>query len=113
MLKKINRLTKDKDFDSVFKKGKSSYDKIVGVKVVLNGLKYNRFGILVSTKISKKAVERNKIKRQIRETIRLRSENIKNGHDCVIISLGGILDKKYEDIEKSIDTHFKKLKLYK
>lgn len=113
MLKKINRLTKDKEFDHAFKKGRSSYDKIVGVKAVANDLEINRFGVLISVKVSKKAVIRNKIKRQIREIIRLEMDKLKPGRDCVIICLPGIADKKYEEIKKSILWHFKKLGMYK
>ena len=35
-----------------------------------NGFLLNRFGIIVSKKISKKAVERNRLKRQFREAIK-------------------------------------------
>lgn len=117
MLKKINRLTKDKDFNNVFNPptggGRSGYDKTIGIKVASNNLEHNRFGILISTKVSKKAVERNKIKRQIRETIRLQQEKLKQGHDCVVICLPDIVGKTYKEIEGSINKQFKKLKLYK
>jgi ribonuclease P protein component len=112
MLKKVNRLTKDKEFNNVFKIGKSSYDKITGVRVVANRLNYNRFGILIGAKTSKRATERNKIKRQIREIIRLRLDRMRTGFDCIIIGLTEIVDKNHKEIEKSIDGHFKKLGLY-
>lgn len=113
MLKKINRLTKNKEFDYTFKKGRSSYDKTVGIKAVENDLKINRFGILISVKVSKKAVIRNKIKRQIREVIRLEMDKLKSGYDCVIITLPGIISKEYGEIEQSIKGHFKKLGMYR
>ena len=113
MLKKQNQLTKDKEFDNVFKNGKSSYDKALGVKVMANKLNDSRFGILVSTKISKKAVERNRLKRQIREVIRLSLNEIKPGYDFIIITLPSVLGKTSQEITKSIHNHFKKLKLYK
>lgn len=113
MLKKINRLTKDKDFNNVFKNNNSSYDKIIGVKIVVNKLGYCRFGILVSNKVSKEAVERNRIKRKIREIIQPKLLLFKQGYDCVIITLPQILNKKYQEIEESINKHFKKLRLYK
>ena len=113
MLKKQNQLTKDKEFDNVFKNGKSSYDNIIGIKIITNNLDKSRFGILVSTKISKKAVERNRIKRQIREVIRLNLEAIKPGYDLIIITLVPILGKNSQEIAKSIQTHFKKFKFYK
>ncbi len=112
MLNKINRLTKDKDFDNVFKNGKSSYDKLIGVKAIQNQLENSRFGILISTKVSKKAVERNKIKRQIREIIRLQPDKIKFGYDIVIITLPAVLGKSYQEIKGSINCHFKRLGLY-
>ena len=112
MLKTINRLTKDKDFSNVFDNGRSSFNKIIGVKTAANQQTSSRFGILVGVKVSKKAVERNKIKRQIREIIRLKLNEIKSGYDIIIITLPAVLNKNYQDIEQSINRHFKKLGLY-
>jgi len=112
MLKKINILRKDKDFNNVFQGGKASYDKIIGIKIIANQLKNSRFGILVGNKVSKKAVERNKIKRQIREIIRLQLDKIKPGFDVLVISLPAILGKDYQKIKQSLDGHFRKLGLY-
>lgn len=117
MLKKENRLTKDKEFNNVFKPQtgwrKSSFDKIMGVKAVLNKTGHNRFGILISVKVNKKAVIRNKIKRQIREIIKAQANKTKQGYDCVIICLPEITEKNYQEIEKSLGSHFKRLNLYK
>lgn len=113
MLAKKSRLTKDKDFDHAFNNGKASYDKLLGIKIVSNNLAYNRFGILVSNKVSQKAVERNKIKRQIREIIRLNLNKLKQGYDCVVITSRLILNKEYSDIKNSLTNNFKRLKLFK
>ena len=112
MLKKENQLKKDKEFDNVFKNGRSGFCKILGVKAAVNRLETSRFGILVSNKISKKAVERNKIKRQIREVIRLQVFLIKPGFDVVIITLPPILGSSYKALEEAIGCNFKKLGLY-
>lgn len=112
MLSKINRLTKKKDFDNVFKNGRYSYNKIIGVKIADNELSYSRFGILVSCKVSKKAVNRNKIKRQIKQIIRLQLNKIKSGKDCMIIVLPPVLGKSYKEIKESVNSHFKRLHLY-
>jgi len=113
MLKKENQLKKDKEFDKVFKNGRSSFSKILGIKAVANRLEMSRFGILVSNKISQKAVERNQIKRRIREAIRLQVLKIKPGFDVVVITLPPILGSGYKEIEKAIGYNFKKLGLYK
>lgn len=113
MLAKKNRISLDKEFDRVFKTGQSFYAKILGLKTAQNNLKDSRFGILVGLKVSKKAVIRNKIKRQIREVVHQELPFLKEGYDVVIIVLPLILDKKFEEIDQVIRIGLKKLNLYK
>lgn len=113
MLKKNNKINKTKEFDHVFKQGRSSFDKIIGVKFIENNLNESRFGVIVGTKISKKAPIRNKIKRQIRAVIFKELPYIKNNIDCIIITLPDIIEKDFNDIQISIQKHFKKLRFYK
>lgn len=112
MLRFSNRIRKKKDFDQVFKKGKAAYDKFLGVKALKSNSKINRFGIIVGLKISKKAVERNLIKRRIKAILNEEKNKIKTGNDIVIISLPPIKKIKYFEIKKSIQKNFKKLDLY-
>jgi len=113
MLSKINRLAKKKDFERVFKEGRSSYTKLTGVKSAPNDLAIIRFGILVGTKVSKKAVDRNKIKRRVREIIRGKLNDLKNGFDCIIITLPGIINHDFEEIKKDLEFNFKRSRLLK
>ena len=111
MLAKANRLTKDKEFTKTFRKGRSSYDSIVGVKIIKNNLQINRFGIIVGRKVSKKAVERNRIKRQIRAIIRQKIELMKIGSDVLLIITPEALTVSFRDLEKSVYLNFKKLEI--
>lgn len=111
MFKKINRLTKKKDFDYIYKTGKSGFSAIMGLKSSKNNIEECRFGIVVSTKVSKKAIERNKIKRQIREIIKEKQDKIKIPHDVIIITLPAIKGKEYSEIKKTLDYLFKKVGL--
>jgi ribonuclease P protein component len=111
MLPKISRLVKDKEFENVFKKGRSSYDKVIGTKMIKNELGINRFGIIISSKVSKKAIVRNKIKRQIRGIVKERINKLVPGHDLVFICLPGIVGRSFKEIENSIDGHFKRLRI--
>jgi ribonuclease P protein component len=113
MLKRAKRLTKDKDFDNVFKRGRSAYSQILGVKIEKNDLSYNRFGVLVGTKVSKKAVDRNKIKRRIRAIIHNEEPFLKTGYDCVFIVLPLILAKSYDEIKSGVKAVFLSSRLYK
>ena len=109
MLKRINRLTKKKDFDNVFKNGVGSYNKTLGVKAVNNNLEIDRFGIIVSTKVSKLAVMRNKIKRQIREIIKNEIKLDGNTKDFIIIALPPIKDEDFTTIKKVLTQSIKKI----
>jgi ribonuclease P protein component len=109
MLAKENRLTKKKDFDAVWKRGRSSFDKILGIKVLANGLAVNRFGIMVGLKVSKKAVERNKIKRRIREIIRLEAANFKIGFDVAITVLPAARGREFAELRESLVGNLRRL----
>lgn len=104
---------KNKEFDRAFKVGQSFYGKILGLKAVNNDLLVTRLGILISTKVSKKAVIRNSFKRQIREVVRAELPKLKDGKDLVIIVFPEILDKKFEDIRAFLGLAFKRLGLYR
>lgn len=109
MLPKKFRLTKTKEIENLFKKGKSSFDKILGVKTLATENKISRFVIVVSTKVSKKAVMRNKIKRRLHEIIRLNLLKIKPGFDFFILALPAAKDCDYHTLEKSLQNHWQRM----
>ena len=113
MLAKNNRIRLDKEFDRVFKTGQSFYGKVFGLKSAPNDLGVTRFGIMVGLKVSKKAVVRNKLKRQIRAIISEENLLLKTGKDVVIIAFPLILDKNFEELKKLLKNGFAKLNLYK
>lgn len=113
MLERANRLTKKKEFDRVFKGGRSSFDKILGIKAMANELEQNRFGIIINNKVSKKAVIRNKIRRRIREVLKKENPNLYPGNDVVVIVQPIAKNKESSEIKASIIFLFKKLRLYK
>ena len=98
---------KKKDFDNIFKKGKAIPGKFIFLKALKNNLNNNQFGIIVSTKISKKAVIRNKIKRQLREIIK--QTDIRPGFDIVIVTKLEIINKNYQEIKNELEDLFKNI----
>jgi ribonuclease P protein component len=97
------RLTKKKDFENVFKKGKGFKQDLLFLKAAKNDLGENRFGFVVSTKISKKATERNKVKRRLREAVWQRIGELKKGTDAVFVALPGIEGKNYDEISLMVE----------
>jgi len=80
-------------------------------KIIKNNLDKSRFAFIVSQKVSKKAVVRNKIRRRFEQIIRLNLKNIKVGVDVVLIALPGIEKENFLSIQKSINNLLIKTKI--
>ena len=111
MLPKVHRIVKEKDFKQVFRKGKYLSQDLLNLKYVKNNLDKSRFGFTIGLKISKKAVIRNKIKRQMTEIIRHNLPSIKKGFDIVIMPKPAIVDQNYQEIKKILVSLLKKTKI--
>ncbi|MEK7658342.1 MAG: ribonuclease P protein component [Patescibacteria group bacterium] len=108
MLPKSNRLKNKKDFDRVFKEGRGFKNDFLALKAVKNNTDISRFGFVVSQKVSKKAVIRNKIKRRLREIIKKDLAVFKNGIDIVLIVFPNLNDKDFSETQKIASDLFKK-----
>ncbi len=111
MLPKINRLTRKKDFDLVFKNGESVKNDFLICKALKNQLPESRFGFVVSKKISNKATVRNLVKRRLRKAVLCELGKIKKSIDIVIIALPGAGKKEFSEIQEAVTGVFKKAKL--
>lgn len=111
MLSKKNRITEEKDFDRIFKKGKSFKENFLILKIIPNSLQINRFAFIISKKVSKSAVVRNKIKRQLRELTKIKIDGIKKGFDGVFIVLPGLEDRDPLELKNIFNNLFKKAKI--
>ncbi len=100
-MKRQYRLRKNADFQRIRRFGKSKSNRLVVLIVLPNRLNRNRFGFAVSKRIGK-AVRRNKIKRQMREAIRLRQEQIQPGWDMLFIARAPIQQVDYQEIARSV-----------
>jgi len=112
MLKKENRLHLKKDFQCVFEKGNSRFNKYFGIKFLANELDFSRFAFIVSKKISKKAVVRNKVKRRLRAVVLADLKNIKTGYDVIIICLPSVLELDYHKMQQILLENFSNANLF-
>ena len=111
MLPKNYRITKKKDFELIFKKAKNFKNNLFVLKVLPNNLELSRFAFVISQKVSKKAVVRNKIRRMLSRVIEGKIQEIKTGLDIIFIVLKESNKKSFLDIESEILNTFKKSKL--
>ena len=100
MLPKINRITKKKDFEVIFRKAKSIKSNLFILRVAKNNLGLNRFGFVISQKVSKLATVRNKVRRRLREIVKVEFDNIKKGNDLVFIATREIENSDFLQIKE-------------
>jgi ribonuclease P protein component len=98
---------KNKDFQIVYKKGKSYVNKYLIMYVLNNKEEENRLGISVSKKVGNSVV-RHRITRLVRESYRLQKDNFQTGYDIVVIARSNAKDKSYSEIESAL-LHLAKL----
>lgn len=84
MLHKKHRLAKTKDIQQTFARGRSFFYPLFSIKFAAKPSS-PRFTVVVSTKVSKKAVVRNRIKRVLRETIRLALSSFVSGDYVIMV----------------------------
>lgn len=94
-------LKKNKDFQTVYRNGKSYGNKYLVMYLLKNDLEKNRVGISVSKKVGNSIV-RHRLTRLIRESYRLQEERFQCGMDLVIIARAAAKDKSYREIESAL-----------
>ena len=92
---------KNKDFQVVYKKGKSYANKYLVMYILKNNTEENRLGISVSKKVGNSVV-RHRITRLIRESYRLQESKFQNGFDIIVIARTNAKDKSYKEIESAL-----------
>ena len=109
MLSAQYRLRNKRDFDRVYKGGKTIRTALFRISTAPNQLPDSRFGIVVSNAVVKKAVARNRKKRQIREGVASIVREVTSGYDIIIAAQPSCAQSSYAEIEAHLRTAFKKI----
>lgn len=99
-MKNFNSIKKNKDFQIVYRTGKSYANKILVMYVMKSDNPENRIGISVSKKVGNSIV-RHRITRLIRESFRLNETVLKTGLDIVVVARAAAKDQNYKIIESA------------
>lgn len=111
MLKK-NVLRGNKDFNSVYKKGKSVGDKYIVLFYKRNNLTYNRIAFLASKKVGN-SVARSRAVRLMRESYRQINNDLSVGYDIIFIARNTINNRKCQDVLKSMKSAVRRSEIKK
>jgi len=119
MLQQDNRLRKLRDFNLVMKQGQWVNGRFLDIKVLELAKNQNFFpkkedpesfkkqlklAIAAGLKVHKSAVKRNRVRRQIREAIRLliKDNLLKSGFYVLIVAKKDVLEKDYAEISAEL-----------
>ncbi len=105
---KSSRLLKPSEFLVVYKDGQWVANREIAINFIPKSNPNSRLGITVSKKVSKRAVDRNRIKRQFREWFRKNKQN-KQAVDMILTAKPSIKMKSTIEIQQSLEDIWRKV----
>lgn len=97
-------------FRRAYNKGKSAVTPTLVLYARPNGGGQNRLGLTVGAKVGK-AHTRNRIRRRVRESYRLREAGVKTGYDLVIVARAAAADARFRELDGHLGSLLKRLDL--
>jgi ribonuclease P protein component len=98
---KIEKLLNREEFVNLNRSGRRHHTRHFVLIFKKNGLSFARLGITVSKKIGN-AVQRNRVKRLIREFFRLHRDHFPKGFDFVIAAKRNAISLNYSDLTEEL-----------
>jgi ribonuclease P protein component len=102
MQKKLH-LRANADFERLRREGRTLLHPLLAISILANGLEYSRFGFAVGRRLGK-AVARNRVKRRMREVVRVRMQRgeIAAGWDVVLIARRPMREASFNQVDEAI-----------
>jgi len=98
-VKEPHFLTNRAQYTLVYRQGKVWANSLVVMKAMPNSLNLSRYGFSVTKKVGK-AVQRNRVKRLLKEIMRLQS--LKSGWDIVFMARSVAVNADYHQLERAV-----------
>lgn len=105
------RLRRSADFERVRSQGRSWYHSFLAISVAPNMLSHNRYGFVASRRLGS-AVVRNRVRRILREVVRLSEPRLKTGFDITFVARNEIVTQPYSMIKDALDELFRRANLW-
>ena len=108
MLQQKNRFHGHGSLRYVYKNGDIIRSRVISTKYTKNKFRSeSRFSVVISKKVMKSAVGRNRIRRRIYEIIRIRLSEIAQAHDVVVLVFSSeAMTMPYEDLSELVYSQF-------
>ena len=100
-MERQSRLRRNEDFQRARQEGRSWASPWVVLVAVPNALDHSRFGFAVGKRLGK-AVVRNRVKRRLREAVRVQRSGIAPGWDLVFIAREPVREVAFDQLQRAI-----------
>lgn len=97
------RLKRSEDFARVRREGRVFRHRILFISVITNDVGHNRYGVVTGKRIGT-AVQRNYVRRLVREVIRHYHPHLRAGHDVVVVANPAIIGENAHTIREVVGT---------
>ena len=108
MLSKSRRLRLTRDFERVFSKGRVVNGGLFKLRILKNTFNFSRFAVVVSTKVSKRAVIRNRLRRRVWSIIAKNIYILPNNLDVVFVALPEASQANFLETQREVNYLLKK-----
>ena len=99
-MKRATTLKENYEFRRMYAKGKSGVSPCLVVYCRPNHRAHNRLGITVGAKLGH-AVVRNRVRRRLREIVRLNAPSMKTGWDIVVVARTRAVGCEYRELDRA------------
>ena len=99
-------------FRRLYYKGTNAGNRYLVIYCRRNALGVNRLGLTVSTKLGH-AVVRNRVRRRLREVVRLNEGRLQNGYDIVLVARSAAVEAEFAALTRAFLTAADKVGILK
>ena len=90
------------DFARISAEGHSRSDRLMVVRFVPNGHDHDRFGISTGRRLGG-AVQRNRVRRRVREVLRHNPNDTSHGWDILIVARPPAVDASFDELRAALE----------
>ncbi len=111
-LSRSERITKTSEFKAGLKDGTVYNGRSLKLKVAPNKYGISRIGVSLGRHYFKLAVQRNKLRRYLKEAFRLNKHNLNKGYDIIVIPRASCAGLKFKQLHDEFIDVIKKASIF-
>jgi ribonuclease P protein component len=98
------RLKSNAEFQRIRREGNTLVHPLLVMSSLSNNMPFSRFGFVVGRRLGK-AAERNRLKRRMREAVRVRVRNrqVTAGWDVVLVARSPLREASYRQVDQTVE----------